>query len=77
MLYTRNSLPEESAHLALMFNAAEVQASQVRGVPRLPQSCMRCGRMRAVFSSIVVRCAEGNVVEAPLCGSCTRRMSDE
>lgn len=63
-------LSKGGAHAALVLNAGAPTAEQRRA-----EVCLRCGAKRVPHSSIVVRCAEGRIVEAPLCGACSRRMS--
>jgi hypothetical protein len=63
------------AHAALMLNAFVAETAPAR---RVTDACTRCGLVRVVHSSIIVIAAEvdgSRIVEAPLCGSCTRRMS--
>lgn len=64
-------LSKGGAHAALVLNAGATPAA----AQRRPEVCLRCGQKRVPHSSIVVRCAEGRIVEAPLCGACSRRMS--
>ncbi|MGB8509799.1 MAG: hypothetical protein WCD76_15555 [Pyrinomonadaceae bacterium] len=76
MLYTRNTLTEDGARLALMRHAAAVAGTDsIRGLPKKPEACQRCGLVRAVHSTIIIHCIEGRTVEAPLCGRCSREMS--
>ncbi len=60
---------------ALMLNAFAAETAPAR---RTVDDCMRCGLRRAVHSSIVVVVTDfdgsDRIVEAPLCGGCTRRM---
>jgi hypothetical protein len=67
----QKSLSRGGAHAALMLNAG---ASPADAAPRA-EVCLRCGLKRVPHSSIVIVCAEGRTVEAPLCGRCARRMS--
>jgi|GEM_PF-5892393 len=64
-------LVKGGAHAALLLNATATDFEPAAK----REACMRCGRVRAVHSTIVVRCAEGRTVEAGICGACTRRMS--
>jgi hypothetical protein len=75
MLQTKNSISKDSAHFALIRNAlASAEINSLRGIPKPPEVCQRCGLVRAVHSTIVVHCIEGRTVEAPLCGRCTREV---
>ena len=64
-------LSKGGAHAALVLNAGAAPTAEQRRA----EVCLRCGAKRVPHSSIVVRCAEGRNVEAPLCGACSRRMS--
>lgn len=73
----QKTLSKGGAHAALILNAQAGVLPAARP-PRHRDVCMRCGLMRAVHSSIVVIATEvdgDRIVEAPLCGGCTRRMS--
>lgn len=68
----QKSLSKGGAHAALVLNARAAAPRRVRDI------CMRCGLTRVVHSSIVVVATDfdggDRIVEAPLCGNCTRRM---